>query len=152
MPALRPGHRKRTLRKGSPMSEIWFRDDDRGFAERANNQNPFPVRVRANHTPGAQSTEVASGTGAVQGLPAGADLRLMGISVAESAGTPATAEVNLYHGTSATAPALMLFNLAANESVREWFGSDGICCPGGVFVNRVSGSSWLVLYWKLGLG
>lgn len=90
---------------------------------------------------------VASGTGDVQAVSGTKyNLRLVGFSVAETAGTAATAEVVLRHGTAATDdPLVAPINLAADGFGTFWY-PPGIPCPNGIYVDRVSGTTTLVLY------
>lgn len=100
-------------------------------------------------TPGSANsfTPVSAGTADVQGIAAVANLRLMGFSVTEDAGTPAAAEVVLRHGTSATDPIIARIKLAPDESTSDApFGTQGIAVASGVFVDRVSGTTELSLY------
>jgi hypothetical protein len=70
----------------------------------------------------------------------------MGVAVRESAGAPAAAALNLRHGDDAADPLLIPIELAANGSTFQWFGPQGIWCPSGVFVDRVSGETELTLF------
>lgn len=97
---------------------------------------------------GSSLTAVAATAADVQGLAAAANLRLMGFSITEAAGTAAAAEVSLRHGTAATDPEIIGVNLAADGSVRDFFGPDGIAVPNGVFVDVVAGTAKLTLFWK----
>lgn len=100
------------------------------------------------HAPAAANV-VAAGIADVQGVAATANLRLVGYSVRESAATPAAASVSLRHGTLATDPLLLpTVVLAAGGRLEHWFGPDGIACPGGIFVDRATGNTELVLYTK----
>jgi hypothetical protein len=67
------------------------------------------------------------------------DGRLMGFSVREAAGTPAKAAMRLRAG-SATGAILATVTLAPEESVRDWFGPNGITATGGVYYELVSGT------------
>ncbi len=91
-------------------------------------------------------TVVAAGTGDVQGVVATPRMKLMGVGVAETAGTAAAAEVTLHHGTSSSGPLLCpSLNLTADGCTIFPLGG-GIPCPNGIYVNRVSGNSELILY------
>lgn len=97
---------------------------------------------------GSSLTAVAATAADVQGLAAAANLRLTGFSITEAAGVAAAAEVSLRHGTAATDPEIIGVNLAADGSVRDFFGPDGIAVPNGVFVDMVAGTAKLTLFWK----
>lgn len=94
----------------------------------------------------ASITEVTSGTSDAQGVAATANLRLIGFSCRENAGSPAAAEFILRHGTADTAPAIAFVKLAASGSVTQWLGFGGIGCPNGIFVDRVSGTTHISLW------
>jgi hypothetical protein len=94
---------------------------------------------------GSTATEVSSGTGDVQVLAADNHNRLTGFSCRENAGTPAAAEFIIRNGTSTSAPAVAFVRLNASESVREYFG-EGIQCPKGIFIDRISGTTHLTVY------
>lgn len=90
---------------------------------------------------------VASGTGDVAPVSGTAyNRRLKGFSVAETAGTAAAAEVIIRHGDDDADPQLVApINLEANGFGVFWF-HEGIPCPNGIFIDRVSGETTLVLY------
>lgn len=92
------------------------------------------------------ATPVATGTDDVQGVAAAAGLRLMGYSVRESAGTPAAAAFNLRNGDGNSDPLLVVGEMASNGTDLRWLGPQGIACPAGVWVERVTGETELVLY------
>lgn len=94
----------------------------------------------------ATAYEAAAGTADAALVPAGAGQRLVGFSCREAAATAAAAAFVLRHGASAAGPPLLYVNLAADESVRDWYGPDGIDCPLGVYVDRESGTTEVVVY------
>lgn len=71
---------------------------------------------------------------------------MVGFSCREAAGTAAAASFVLRHGGSTGGKPLLYVNLAADESVRDWYGPDGIECPQGVFVDREAGTAEIVVY------
>ena len=72
------------------------------------------------------------------------NLRLIAYSVAESASSAAAAELVLRHGTSNSAPLLTApVNLDANGYGH--FACD-IVCPAGIWIERVTGETTVVLY------
>lgn len=90
----------------------------------------------------------ASGTGDVEAAVAAAyNLKLCGFSLSEDAGS--TAVVKIYNGATIAAGALAVapLNLAAN-GFGMWFASSaqGIPCHDGITVERVSGTSTVLLY------
>ena len=95
----------------------------------------------------ARPVEVVADTVDVQGVGAGESLKLMGFSVAETASTAAAAEVVLRHGTGSGDPLLVApINLKADGFGNPWFGDKGVDCQNGIFVDRISGNTALVLY------
>lgn len=91
-------------------------------------------------------TVIASGTGDETGLAAASNLRLMGFSICETASVPALAHLILRHGTSATDPIISQIKLAPGESIRDWFGDQGIAVASGVYIDRVTGTTQVTLY------
>lgn len=91
-------------------------------------------------------TPVSSSTANVAALAALAGRRLLGWTVKENA--VATAEIILHHGTGTGDPEIGDRTFTASESATDWFGDTGIGVPNGVFVERVSGTTKLSLYWK----
>lgn len=70
--------------------------------------------------------------------------RLFGFSARESAG--ATAVFKLFDGTDATGTLLADVTLAANESVRDWFGDRGIAVATGIYLQRTSGACNVTIF------
>lgn len=94
----------------------------------------------------ATPTSVGSGTADAQVIAATPNLRLLGFSGKEDAATPAEAEFVLRHGTSAAGTPLAHVNLGPNESIRDWFGPGGMAVASGIFLDRVSGTTDLVVH------
>lgn len=90
------------------------------------------------------ATAVVAGAGDVQAVPAEAHLRLLGFSCEETAS--GSAKFRLRNGTSDTDPILFTIGLNAGETTREWFGPGGIKADGGIFIERVSGSTALTVF------
>ena len=84
-------------------------------------------------------TTVAAGTTDEAGLAATAGLRLMGYSVRETAAAVAT--LNIEHGTANSAPIMAAINLAASASAVQWFGPQGLPCAGGIWIERLTGTT-----------
>lgn len=90
----------------------------------------------------ARSIAVASGTGDVQAVTG--SCTLLGVCVRENAGAPAAAGVVLRDGTSAAGAVVVPVKLAAGAT---WFGPlPAIEFTTGIFVDRESGTSEVVLY------
>ena len=93
----------------------------------------------------ATPTTVPSGTGGVAAVAAAAGLTLIGYAVLETA--DGNAGVKIHHGVDNTGPLLDVPQaLAANQLARVWFGGSGPSCPNGIYVERTSGTTELVLY------
>jgi hypothetical protein len=94
----------------------------------------------------ATATAVASGTADAQVIAATTSLRLVGFSAKENAGSPALAEFILRHGTSTAGTPLAFVKLGPGESVRDWFGPGGQIASSGIFLDRISGTTELVVH------
>jgi hypothetical protein len=110
---------------------------------------PVSGTVTTAPAPAATPTAIASGSGDAAGVAPTANLRLMGYSVRESAASPDDASFVIRHGALASDPALVFVEVSADQSTTEWLGEDGIACPNGIFIDRVSGSTEIVLYTKV---
>lgn len=100
----------------------------------------------------ADTTRVtlASGSTSVAAVAPTARLRLIGYSVSESAGSPAAASISIQESTSTDLTKEMAaVSLAASGSYTAWLGEHGIPCPGGIWINRVSGSTRVVVYYRV---
>lgn len=87
----------------------------------------------------------ASGTGDVAAVSAQWNVRLIGFSISEDAGS--TAKVIIHDGAaSANNPAVAPINCAANGFGIWGLSYPGIPCPLGIWVERVSGTTTVVLY------
>lgn len=84
-------------------------------------------------------TTIAAATGDEAGLAAATGLRLMGYSVRETAAGAAT--LNIEHGTANSSPIMAAINLAAAGSVAQWFGPQGLPCDGGIWIERLTGTT-----------
>jgi hypothetical protein len=87
---------------------------------------------------GATTTAIASTAADVQVIAATTSLRLRGFSFKENAGS--TASLVLRNGTTATDPPLAYVTLGPNESIRDYFGSEGIIAAAGVYLDMISGT------------
>ncbi len=92
-------------------------------------------------------TVVAAGSGDEAGVAATANMRLMGYSIKETAAAVAT--MSLLHGASSAGTALVHLNFAASASSTQWFGPQGIPCAAGVWIERLTGSTAVILYTKV---
>ncbi len=90
----------------------------------------------------------ASGTGDGALVAPIAGLRLHGWSIREDAGTPAAAEVEIHNGVDATGAVLGAITLAASGS-QTVFSVQGIACPGGIYLSRVTGTTVVVVYYTV---
>ncbi len=89
---------------------------------------------------------VASGTGDQQ-ISDSKPSRLMGWSLVEShATTPALSELVLRNGTTTGDPEVAHIKVPASGSDHEWFGPQGITCKDGIFLDRVVGTTTVVVF------
>jgi hypothetical protein len=84
-------------------------------------------------------TTVAAGTTDEAGIAAAHGLRLMGYSVRETAAAVAT--LNIEHGTANSSPKMAVINLAASVTKDAWFGPQGLPCEGGIWIERLTGTT-----------
>lgn len=92
-------------------------------------------------------TVIAAGTGDEAGVAATPNMRLMGYSIKETAGAVAT--LSILHGASSAGTALFHENFAAAGSTTEWFGPQGIPCASGVWIERLTGTTAVILHTKV---
>jgi hypothetical protein len=110
--------------------------------------NATPITIYHCELP-STATPIAAATGGIQGVAAAAGLALVGFSILETAGS--TAGVKIHHGTDNTGPLLDIPQaLTANQALRVWFGNAGPSCPNGVYIERTSGTTQLVLFTTAG--
>lgn len=107
------------------------------------------VTATIANLPGAASG-VSYGSGTANQTPvapADATGRLLGYAIRETTGS-AAATVRFRSGTTvAGTPLGAGVTLAANESVREWFGPSGINVPTAIFLERIAGDTEVTVYW-----
>lgn len=77
---------------------------------------------------------------------ASADLRYYGFNARETSGAPAS--LIIHHGIGPGDPALSTITLAAKESRNDWPEEGGTAAPNGIFIEWVSGSIELNLYYR----
>ena len=86
------------------------------------------------------------GPAAVGGLVVGPGAFLFGWALAEATGA-APAVLTIFDGDSAAGHAAVPINLSAGQTIRDWFGPQGVWMRRGVFVaitvGQVSGSLWV---------
>lgn len=75
----------------------------------------------------------------------GAAGTLFGYSIKEDAASTATLVIR--DGTSNSDTAVSYINLASDESVRDWFGPQGIKITTGIWIERVTGTSSLTIWY-----
>lgn len=89
---------------------------------------------------------IASGTADAKVYDAYRGLRYHGFSAAENAGTPAVASFHLENGIAAALGAIVeTVSLGASVS-RSNFIPQGIPCPDGIFLDRIAGTTIVVVY------
>lgn len=80
-------------------------------------------------------------------VAAATGLRLIGFSIVETAGAAATLKI-IHGATGAGGTELVGVNLAASESTSDWFGPEGIAAASGLSIDRITGTTRVVLYYK----
>jgi hypothetical protein len=88
-------------------------------------------------------TTIATSAGDEAGIAGAVGLRLLGVSVRETAAAAAT--LNIEHGVANSSPVMVPINVAASSSVTLWFGPQGLPCANGVWLERLSGSTLVTL-------
>lgn len=91
----------------------------------------------------------ASGSADVEAAVAAHNtLRLKGFAVSETASPMADAEVIILHGATVAAGTQVVppVNLDPNGFGLYWFPDGGIPCPNGITIDRVAGSTTVILY------
>lgn len=83
--------------------------------------------------------QVTTGTASVQVITGAATV--FGWSVRENAGSPAAATVEIRDGTTDGGTLIGVVNLGASESVRDWFGPQGIKFSTGIRFVKPTGTS-----------
>lgn len=125
----------------------------------ASDQSAVPVSgtVTANAGSNTSTAALAAATALDAGDEAATDeaiaaaaagTRLVGFSARETTGT-AGSVFNIRHGTSNAGTVLVTVSLGVNESSRAWFGPDGIAAASGIWLERVSGQTSFVGYYKV---
>jgi hypothetical protein len=93
---------------------------------------------------------LASGTGSAAAVAATPLLRLIGVSVIEAAGSPAAAAVSIQEGAGTDLTKEMAaVSLAAAGSSVVWLGEHGVPCPAGIWVNRLTGNTRVVVHYRV---
>ena len=98
--------------------------------------------------PAEQITAIAVPATTTNRLFALGPVQLMGWALVETTGA-AVAAAELYDGNDATGQSLLPVTFQANESVRDWFGTQGILCQRGLYLNVTAGSVRGTLFVKL---
>ena len=90
---------------------------------------------------------VASETGSTVAVPSNMDLVLWGFSAAETSSGGATAECVIRHGVSTAGPMIFApINFATDGFAYPTFLPRPYQCPNGIYIERRSGETTLVLY------
>jgi hypothetical protein len=75
-------------------------------------------------------------------------LRLVGVTFIETAGAPALVSIQEGAGTD-LAKEILAQSLLANQALTVWLPEHGTPCEGGIWVNRVSGTTRLVVHYRV---
>lgn len=95
-----------------------------------------------------QRIVLAAGTGSAAAVAPAANLRLIAVSAIETAGSTAAVSIQEGAGTDLTKEVLAL-SLSANEAKALPIGEHGVPCAGGIWVNRLSGTSRVVVHYRV---
>lgn len=91
---------------------------------------------------------LATGTASAAAVAATPNLRLLGFSVTETAASTAAVSFQEAAATDLTKE-LAAISLAASEARTVWLGEHGLPCPLGIWVNRISGNTRVVVYYRV---
>lgn len=92
------------------------------------------------------SYDAGEGSGSLAVASPGQGLRLMGFTSLETLG--GTALFYLHNGTGSGDPVSFLAALGSGESRSEWFGEGGILSEAGIWLERASGTTRVVVHFK----
>ena len=94
--------------------------------------------------------QLAAGTGSAAAVVPTPLLRLIGFSITETTGVPAVSSVSIQEGTGTDlTKEICAISLAASESRTIWLGENGVPCPGGIWVNRTSGTTRVTIHYRV---
>ena len=96
-----------------------------------------------------QRIVLPAATTSLAAIAATPNLRLIAVSVIETAGSAALVSVQEGTGTDLTKEVIAL-SLSANEAKSIHIAGDhGVPCPGGIWVNRLSGTTRVVVHYRV---
>lgn len=96
-----------------------------------------------------QRIVLAAGTGSLAAVAASSNLRLIAVSVIETASSTASVSIQEGTGTDLTKEILAV-SLAANEAKWQHLAGDhGVPCPGGIWISRLSGTTRVVVHYRV---
>lgn len=95
-----------------------------------------------------QRINLAANTTDVAAVAPTSNLRLLGFSVLETAGAVASLSIQ-ESASNDTTKELLAVSLLANESRSEWFGEHGIPCSGGIWIERITGTTRVVIHYRI---
>ena len=109
-----------------------------------------PIAGLGIMTPALVELNATVGADVDAAVAADANLRLIGYSIAESAGTPAIASCAIVNGaTGAAAGKVAYISLEAGCSQTVWMGPQGVTCPLGLSIDWIAGELDIVLYYTI---
>lgn len=95
-----------------------------------------------------QRINLAANTTDVAAVAATANLRLLGFSITETAG--ATAALSIQESTANdTTKEMFSVSLSANGTFSLWLGEHGVPCPGGIWIERVTGTTRITVFYRV---
>lgn len=77
-----------------------------------------------------------------------AELRLLGVLVTEDANVDG--KVIVHHGTGTGDPAVLPIRVPAHRTVVIWLPDDGLDCPNGLYLQRVTSTTHVVVFRTIG--
>jgi hypothetical protein len=95
-----------------------------------------------------QRTQLAANTTSLAAQAPASFLRLVGVTFIETAGAVALVSIQEGTGTDLTKE-ILAQSLAANQALTVWLPEHGVPCEGGIWVNRVSGTTRLVVHYRV---
>lgn len=92
--------------------------------------------------------QLAANTTSLAAVAPTALLRLVGVTLIETVGAAAVVSIQEGAGTDLTKE-ILAQSLTANQALTVWLPEHGTPCVGGIWVNRVSGTTRLVVHYRV---
>lgn len=91
---------------------------------------------------------LAAATTSLAAVAPTTNLRLIGFSLTETAASTAAVSIQEGAGTDLTKEVAAL-SLASGQALTVWLGEHGIPCAGGIWINRTSGTTRVVIHYRV---